>query len=345
MNRRQILAMGSAAAMLPFGVTSSWSQQMAKEIRMMTWGGHWLDIFRPVADAFEKDTGTKVEFVVQSGSGDGLNKIKAQQSNPQVDVWTSIASTVEAATKSDLLARLDPAKIPQLAKMPKEFVTGTGVSIWLSPRGIFYRKDLVPFEIKTWQDLWDPRLKDKVGVTLALDRGSFLIVAALLNGGNEHKIDTGFDKIRSLMPNIHAVYSTDPESIKLLETGEVGVVAWGALPNVYDHLGPDSKYAFVMPTPRFLADIPVSIVKGRSPAQQAAAEKFVDYMLRPEYQTIMASIAGTVPANPAAKVPDKLKTIVPSLPITDVYTVDWTYVNSQYSSWEDRWAREVQVRK
>ncbi len=102
---------------------------------------------------------------------------------------------------------------------------------------------------------------------------------------------------------------------------------------------------FVMPKPRFLADIPVSIVKGRSAPQQAAAEKFVDYMLRPEYQTVMASIAGTVPANPAAKIPDKLKTIVPSLPITDVYSVDWTYVNSQYSSWEDRWAREVQVRK
>jgi putative spermidine/putrescine transport system substrate-binding protein len=343
--RRDVLALGTMAALLPFGIRASHGQAMAKEIRMMTWGGSWLDIFRPVAQAFEKDTGTRVEFVVQSGSGDGLNKIKAQRANPQIDVWTSIASTVEAATKDDLLARLDPAKIPQIARMPREFVKPTGVSIWLSPRGIFYRKDLVPFEPKTWEDLWDPRLKDKVGVTLALDRGSFLIVAALLNGGNEHKIDAGFEKVKSLKPNIHAVYTTDPESIKLLETGEVGVVAWGALPNVYRHLGPDSKYAFVMPKPRFLADIPVSIVKGRGAAEQAAAEKFVDYMLRPEYQTIMASIAGTVPANPAAQIPDKLKSIVPSLPITDVYSVDWPYVNSQFSMWEDRWAREVQMRQ
>ena len=344
LNRRQILALGASATAMPFISSKGFSQTPAKEIRLMTWGGNWQDIFRPVAQEFEKDTGTRVEFVVQSGSGDGLNKLTAQRANPQVDVWTSIASTVQAATKADLLAKLDAAKIPHINEMPKEFVGDTGVSIWLSPRGIFYRKDLAPFELKTWKDLWDPRLKDKVGVTLALDRGSFLIVSALLNGGNERKIDAGFENMQKLKPNIHTVYSTDPESIKLLETGEVAVVAWGALPNVYRHLGPDSKYAFVMPTPHFLADIPVSIVKGRGDAQQAAAEKFVEYMLQPKYQTIMASIAGTVPANPKAAVPEKLKSIIPPLPIKEVYSVDWAYVNSQYSSWEDRWAREVQTR-
>ena len=343
MDRRHLLAAGASAALLPLAPRAGVAQA-ASEIRLMTWGGLWQDIFRPVAAAFEKDTGTKVEFVVQSGSADGLNKITAQRNNPQVDVWTSIASTVQAAEKANLLAKLDAAAIPQIKEMPKEFVKDAGVSIWLSPRGIFYRKDLAPFELKTWQDLWDPRLKGKVGVTLALDRGSFLIVAALLNGGNERNIDKGFENVAKLKPNIHTVYSTDPESIKLLETGEVAVVGWGALPNVYRHLGPDSKYAFVMPTPRFLADIPVSIVKGRPAAQQAAAEKFVDYMLRPEYQTIMTSIAGTVPANPKATLPEKLKDIIPPLPLTDVYNVDWTYVNAQYSTWEDRWAREVQSR-
>jgi putative spermidine/putrescine transport system substrate-binding protein len=343
-NRRQVFALAGSAFALPFVSRVGHAQGMAKSIRLLTWGGYWQDIFRPVADAFEKETGTAVEFVVQSGSADGLNKITAQRANPQVDVWTSISSTVQAATQSGLLASLDRGKIGQLAQMPKEFVHDTAASIWLSPRGIFYRTDLAPFELKTWKDLWDPRLKDKIGVTLALDRGSFLIVAALLDGGNEHNIGPGFQNIEKLKPNIHTVYSTDPESIKLLETGEVAVVAWGALPNVYRHLGPGSKYRFVMPAPHFLADIPVSIVKGRGDAQQAAAEKFVDYMLRPQYQTIMASIAGTVPANPKAAVPEKLKEIVPKLPIPDVYSVDWKAVNAQYSAWDDRWAREVQVR-
>jgi putative spermidine/putrescine transport system substrate-binding protein len=345
LNRRTLLKASAAASLTSVAGAPLWSQAAAKEIKVLTWGGHWLDIFRPVAAAFEKDTGVKVDFVVQSGASDGLNKITAQRANPQVDVWTSIASTVAQATKADLLHTLDPAKIPSIGAIPKELVSPTGVAIWLSPRGIFYRKDLVPFEIKTWQDLWDPRLKGKLGVSFALDRGSFLILAALLNGGDERRIDAGFENLKKLKDNIHAVYSTDPESIKLLETGEISVAAWGILPNVYRHLGPDSKYAFVMPAPRFLADIPVSIVKGRSEAQLAAAEKFVDYMLQPQYQTVMCAIAGTLPANPKAAVPDTLKPLLPSLPVTDVYNVDWSVVNAQFSTWQDRWAKEVQPRK
>ena len=313
-------------------------------LKMMTWGGLWLDIFRPVAADFEKKTGIKVEFVVQSGAGDGLTKLAAQRANPQVDLWTSIESTVQAATKSGLLAPLDAKRIPNMLELPAVLRTDTSIAIWLSPRGIFYRKDLVPFDIVKWQDLWDPRLKGKIGVTFELDRGSFLIMAALLNGGSEKNIGPGFEKVKSLKDNIHAVYKTDPESIKLLETGEIAVAGWGILPNVYRRLGPDSQYRFVMPAPRFLAPIPVSIVQGRGAEQLAAAEAFVNHMLTPESQTIMASIAGTLPANPKAAIPEKLKTVLPGLPVPEVYNVDWAEVDKHYSEWQDTWAREIQAR-
>lgn len=345
MTKRMIAGALALLASVTLAPSAVLAQEVAKEIKVMTWGGLWLDIFRPVAEKFEKETGIKVEFVVQSGAGDGLNKITAQKANPQVDVWTSIASTVEAATKAGLLEELKQAEFPNMKDVPDSLKTATSSAIWLSPRGIFYRKDLVPFEIKTWQDLWDPRLKGKVGVSFALDRGNFLVLAALLNKGSEKDIDPGFAKVAELKNNIHAIYKSDPESIKLLETGEISVAAWGILPNVYRHLGPDSKYVFVMPAPRFLAEIPVSIVKGRSPAQTAAAKKFVDFMLRPDSQATMASIAGTIPANAKAEVPEKLKTVIPAIPVPDVYKMDWSVVNANYSKWEERWMREVQVRR
>jgi putative spermidine/putrescine transport system substrate-binding protein len=315
----------------------------ATVLKLMTWGGQWQDIFRPVATEFEKKTGIKVEFVVQSGASDGMTKLTAQRANPQVDVWTSIESMVQAASQAGLLAELDTKRIPNMLEVPAALRTGTGVAIWLSPRGIFYRKDLVPFEINKWQDLWDPRLKGKIGVTFELDRGSFLIMAALLNGGSENNIGPGFEKVKLLQDNIHAVYKTDPESIKLLETGEISVAGWGILPNVYRRLGPDSQYRFVMPAPRFLATIPVSIVKGRGAEQLAAAEAFVDFMLSAESQTVMASIAGTIPANPKAKVPEKLIAVIPALPVPDVYSVNWSVVDKNYSDWQDRWA-QIQAR-
>lgn len=343
-NKPLLLAVACMAALaLSFGAPPA--EAKAEKVTLMTWGGHWLDIFRPVAAKFEKETGIKVEFVVQAGAGAGLNKLTAQRGNPQVDIWTSIESTVEAATKADLLAQLDPANIPNMKTIPANLQTKTGVAIWLSPRGIFYRSDLAPFPISKWEDLWDPRLKGKVGTTITLDRGSFLILAALLNGGSEKDIDKGFSKVKGMKDNLHAVYKTDPESIKLLETGEIAVAAWGILPNVYRHLGPDSKYQFVMPKPRFLATIPASIVKGRNAEQTKAAESFLNYMLMPDSQTTMTTIAGTIPANPKADAPEKLKKIIPGLPVPDVYNVDWTVVNTNYAKWQERWMREIQVRQ
>jgi len=322
--------------------SSAWAAP--KEITLMTWGGVFSETFKPVAKQFEKDTGISVKFIRQSGSSDGLSKLMAQRNNPQVDVWTSILSTVASATKAGILAELRAADIPNLKTIPSELVSKTGVAVWQSPRGIFYRNDLVPFKITKWEDLWDPRLKGKVGASFKLDRGSFLILSALLNGGSEYNIDPGFAKVKALKDNLHAVYNTDPESTKLLETGEISVAGWGILPNIYRHLGPGSKYEFVMPEPRFLAVIPVSIVKGRGVEQESGAAKFIDYILNPEIQGKLVSVVGTIPSNPNAILPKKLIEVIPPLPLKGVYNVDWDVVNKSYSEWEDRWAKEIQTR-
>ncbi len=315
----------------------------AGEIVFLTWGGLYFDIFRPVADDFEKATGIKVTFAVQSGAKDGLNKLTAQRQNPQVDVWASIESTAQAATEAGLLAELSAEQIPNLRSIPGEYVTPTSVAIWLSPRGIFYRQDLVPFEIKRWEDLWDPRLQGKVGTSFVLDTGNFLIMAALINGGSERNIEPGFEKVKALKPNLALFYKTDPESIKFLQAGEIAVAAWGILPNVYSHLGPGSKFRFVMPEkPQFLAIIPVSIVKGRGKDREAAAAQFVNYLLSREAQEKLVAKAGTIPANPAARPPETIRDLIP--PLTHVYKVDWSVVNANYSQWEDRWNREIQRR-
>jgi ABC-type thiamine transport system substrate-binding protein len=77
--------------------------------------------------------------------------------------------------------------------------------------------------------------------------------------------------------------------------------------------------------------------------QFAAAEAFVNHLLSPESRTLMASIAGTIPANPKAPVPDKLKAVLPGLPVPNVYNVDWLEVDKHYSDWQDTWAREIQA--
>jgi len=314
------------------------------EINVLTWGGHYLDTYKPIAADFEKETGISVKLVVQSGAKDGLTKVMAQKNDPQVDVWFSIESTAQAAAQAGILADLKPELIPNLKLLPPGLYTKNTVVTVMSPRGIAYRKDLVPFEIKDWNDVWDPRLKKKVGMSFVIDTGSPLVLAALLAGGNEKNIEPGFKKLQALKPNIAGFFKTDNESVKYLESGEFAVIGYSILANFYLKLGPDSNIRFVIPEkPKFLAPIPAVILKGRGAEREAAANRFLNYFLSPKVQEFVTSRFGQVPANPQAKLPGALATMIPPLPLSHVYKIDWDTVNANYADWNNRWNREIQT--
>jgi putative spermidine/putrescine transport system substrate-binding protein len=240
---------------------------------------------------------------------------------------------------------LKPEAIPNLKVLPPDLVRKHSVVMVMSPRGIAYRKDLVPFPIKTWSDLWDPRLKSKVGMSFVIDTGTPLVLAALLNGGSEKNIEPGFAKMAALKPNLAGFFKTDSESVKYLESGEFAVIGYAILANFYLKLGPDSNIKFVMPAkPKFLAPIPAAIVKGRGAEREKAASQFVDYLLSPKAQEFITGRFGQVPGNPSAKLPAALSEIVPPLPLTDVYSIDWEIVNQNYAEWNKRWNRDIQSR-
>jgi putative spermidine/putrescine transport system substrate-binding protein len=311
------------------------------EIVIMTWGGAFYDAFQAAKPDIEKTAGVKVTFVTQTGAAGGLSRLEAQKANPQVDLWTSIVSTAEAGLKSGVIEPLPGAQIPNLKHVPDYLVTPAGTAIWISLRGIFYRADKVPFEIKSWEDLWDPRLKGLVSTSLLLDKGNFLIMASLVSGGTERDIDKGFERVKALKPNLALFYKTDSESIKFLQAGEAAVAGWGILPNVYKLLGPGSNYKFVVPArPQFVAPIPISLVKGRP--NRTEALRVIDAILSPSIQEKLVENLGSVPANRNAMAPEKIRGFVP--PLNNVYNIDWTYVNAHFAEWESRWNREIQVR-
>ncbi|MBV9858529.1 MAG: extracellular solute-binding protein [Alphaproteobacteria bacterium] len=338
---RIVAAIGAAI----LGICFWAGQAAATEINFMTWGGHYLDTYNPLVEKFAKQTGNKVNIVVMSGAKDGLTKIMAQKDDPQVDVWLSIESTAAEAEQAGLLSDLRPDLMPNLAALPKGYIGKQTVVMTLSPRGIAYRTDLVPFEIKDWTDLWDPRLKGKIGMSFVIDTGTPVIMAALLAGGSEKNIDPGFEKMKALKPNLAGFFKTDQESVKFLESGDFAVIGYAILANFYLKMqGESSDVKFVMPPkPKFLASIPGAVVKGRGAEREKVAFQFLDFLLSPESQEWVTSRFGQVPANPKAKLPETLAKVIPPLPLTDVYHVDWNVVNANYPAWNDRWNKEIQT--
>jgi len=333
----RIILVAALVSVLFIGVSAA----RAAEVVINTWGGAFLEAFNAVQGDIEKVSGAKVKMTSHPGAAAGLSRLIAQKDNPQVDLFTGIESTAYDGGKAGVFEELTPAMIPNMAKVPKELIMPHGVSIWISLRGIFYRADMVPFEIKKWEDLWDARLKGKVATSIMLDKGNFLIMAALLSGGSENNIDPGFEKMKALKPNLVLFYKTDSESIKFLQAGEAAVAGWGILPNVFKLLEPGSNYRFVIPEkPQFLAPIPVSLVKGRPNREESL--KVINAILTKDIQEKLAAHLGVVPALPEANPPEKIRDIVPAL--KNIYQVNWDVVNANFDKWLDRWNKEIQVK-
>lgn len=310
-----------------------------KPLVFMTWGGVWQKTFTELAKEYEAKTKQPVTVIAQGAGEAGVARLIAQKANPEIDIWSTNMVNYERAKKEGVIAAIDKAAIPNIAMINKSLVFSHGVTGWVSLRGIFYRKDLVPFEPKKWEDLWDPRLKGKMAAPAAsFDPGYFPTMAALLSGGNEKNLAPGFAKLKELRPSVVTFYTNNVQSIRLLEAGEVGLIAWGILPNVISYIKPGSNYGFVVPEkPLLVAETPITLVANNP--RQKQAEKFLDFLLSESSQNVMAEAFGAMPANNKAKGPEVVQTILKNL--DNSYPMDYGHMAANMSEIISQYDREV----
>lgn len=313
----------------------------AEPVVLMTWGGVWQKTFQELAAIYKTKTGKDVTIVAQATGDAGLARLVAQKGKSDVDLWTPNMINYVRALNAQVLEPLDAKALPNAADVQKTLIFSHAITAWVSQRGIFYRKDLVPFEPKEWKDLWDPRLKGKMAApAAAFDPGYFPLMASVINGGNEKNLDPGFANLAKLKGSVSSFYTNNVQSIRLLEAGEVALVAWGVLPNVIKHLGPDSKYGFVIPKPAFVAETPIAMVAGTTKKKEA--QDFINFVLSVEAQEILSSALGSAPANSKAKIPASIKPIVSDA--SNNYVVDYDVLSRDLGKIIDRYDREIMAR-
>ncbi len=333
--RKWIAASLLGAAML------TTSAARAEPVVLMTWGGVWQKTFQQLATIYKEKTGKDVTIVAQATGDAGLARLIAQKGKSDVDLWTPNMINYTRALDAKVLEPIDPKQLANAANVHPNLIFSHSITAWVSQRGIFYRKDLVPFEPKEWKDLWDPRLKGKMAApAAAFDPGYFPLMASVINGGNEKNLDVGFTNLAKLKGSISTFYTNNVQSIRLLEAGEVALVAWGVLPNVIKHLGTDSKYGFVIPKPAFVAETPIAIVAGT--AKKKEAVEFINFVLSVEAQEILSAALGSTPANSKAKIPDSIKSIISDA--SNNYVVDYGTLSRDLGKIIDRYDREVMAR-
>lgn len=185
--------------------------------KVVLYTAHEQDIVDGMVPMFEADTGIKAEYV-KMGSGDIIQRARAEQGNPQGDViWSIGGEQLEAYPE------LLEAYVPKEAdKIEPVFMVGKN---WLPYTGIvmvfIVNTKLVPESLtpQKWTDLSDPRLKGKISMARADKSGSsYMQLATVLN---VYK-DNGWDVYSELLKNTVLTPSSSAVS-RFVNDGEAAV--------------------------------------------------------------------------------------------------------------------------
>jgi putative spermidine/putrescine transport system substrate-binding protein len=323
------------------------AQAQDKLLYVGSYGGSYETIMRQqVIPPFEKATGVHVEYV-SGNSNETLAKIQAQKGHEDLDLAIIDDGPMYQAKALGLCAKLKAgpnyADIYDLAKMGDDAVATGVVATGLAyDAGAFQKAGWQP--PTSWADLADKKYEGKVAIP-GIDNTYglvALIMYAKQNGGSADQIDPGFAYLaKQIAPNVRAFESSPGRMSELFQSGEVSLAIWGSgRVNALADTGFPIK--FVYPKEGAAALLIAACVVNGAP-HEAAAQQFLDYLLSPDVQKIIAT-AGNGPVNKKVQLAPDLAARLPYGPeeVSKLVAFDWSKINPKRDDWSKRWNREIE---
>lgn len=296
MTIRKLLALCALSATL--GSTAALAQEA---LVVSTWGGSFRDLIdESIGKEFTRQTGVPVKYIT-GGTIDRLNKAKLA-SKPESDVTFTTSHVGWLYANGNLFEKLDTSKIPNYKHLvDRARISPYHIGSWAYVYTIGYRADLVPPSVKfdSWNDLWNPALKGKIGVP-DFDPSHVVAVSAMLSGGDAQSWEKGQDKLKALKPNFKAFYTNDANAQQLIATGETPVQVILSI-NAYHMISQGVPVKLVTPKEGAVLGIDtMAITKGSTKAD--LAYKFMNIALSPEVQSKIVALKKASPVIDDAKV-------------------------------------------
>lgn len=169
--------------------------------------------------------------VVRESTGIITAKLIAEKDNPQADlVWGTAASSMMVLDDMGALEPYEPEGcdriLPQF-KSDKEVPTWVGIDAWETAFVVnteeLKKLGMEPDEIKSYEDLLDPRLKGQIVMSNPNSSGTgFLTVSAILQLNGKDS-EAGWDYLDKLHENIAQYVHSGSKPAKMAASGECAV--------------------------------------------------------------------------------------------------------------------------
>lgn len=284
---------------------------------------------------FEKETGIHVaaEFDTEQTKTVGLvNRLIEEKQDPQADLyWNNELATTVKLKENGVLVRYES---PSAEDIPAEFKDpdGTWVGFAARARVLVVNTDLVkPEEYpKSMWDLADPKWKGRVCMARP-EKGTTAAHASALYTLDPGRADEYFDalvanEVAWLVGNGHCMreVAAGRFAVGWTDTDDFNVARLQGKPVA--QVFPDSGAGDIG-----TMYIPNSLVKIRGGKHPKAAQKLIDWLLRPEVEERLAhSATAQIPVRPGVKVPENVKR---ADQIGKVMALDWDRVGREWDKW------------
>lgn len=276
----------SAALLLPLTGCGGSSSGGNGEVIVYNWG-EYLD--PETLELFEEETGIKV--IYDEFETNEIMYPKVETGATEYDVICPSDYMIQKLIENDLLAELNFDNIPnakanignQYWEQSKEFDPENKYSVpycW-GTVGILYNKTMVDGSIDSWEVLWDEKYADSILMQDSV-RDAFM-VSLKLNGHSMNSTDAGEleaakNSLIEQKPLVQA-YVVDQVRDKMIgNEAAIGVIYSGEA--IYTQReNPDLEYVIPKEGTNVWID---SWVITKSAPNKENAEKFIDFMCRPE---------------------------------------------------------------
>jgi putative spermidine/putrescine transport system substrate-binding protein len=335
----------ASAALLFAGLPQAAAQEV---VNVQTWGGTLAESFQKnIAEPFERETGIKV--VLSYGmSVDAIAKVRAQAANPQIDVAMMGQTEGIALWEEGLTAPLDPAEIPNLANLMDQAVykAEDGTIFYVGMYGyvfeLVYRTDQISTPPTSWKDLWQDEYKGQLMFPPPSIYSAYMqVMAARINGGDESNMDPGWEALKTLAPNIGAVFNSDSEAYNMIASGEalVGPVLMFTTIDLLKNGVPVARISPAEGSP--VSWDGITLVKD-SPNPEGA-KKLINFMLQKSVVEAHVNAVATIPAMEGIVLTPDLAKALPSTPEdrARLTSLDDATIAKNKADWIARWDREI----
>jgi len=291
--------------------------ELSDELIIFNWNEYMPD---EILEGFEEEFGVDIVYSTFSSNQEMLAKIKS--GTVPYDIAFPSASYMERIIEEGLLNEINFDNIPNFKNIADEWKSQDfdpdnkySVAYLAGTTGIIYNKSKISTPPTSWEDLWNPEYNGRVMALEGPDEINWMLqqyIGSEINDPTVEQIEEGGDVFKELVPNIFkfsevqkAEFVNGEAWISLGYSGEAGLAY---LEN--------EDIDFVLPEEGGFKWSDNMVIPNTS-QNQATAEAFINYVLRPEVSKLLSEeFVYTNPNEAAFELLDEEDQNIPGLNMT-----------------------------